>query len=286
MTEANAPPPTAEAEHLLECFGEHLAGLIQYGSTVFGQPRRGSVRDFWVIARDVADFHHSHAMRDIHRAGGHESAAEQIRWNQTGPNFYAIESPDVHAKIAVIGLDTFTRLCRSETYLVKGRMQKPLHVLRTCPEIDAAIGDARLEAATEGLSLVPREFTLEEYLYCVLSLSYHAEIRPEMKRPKINSILATGRRQIEEIYRPMLEAMPPVVVLDGGGYRDERHPAARRRLRRAVERRLRRIKYSRQSIRTIWKNYTTHARPIGYICLKIRGEVEKFLRRRRGDSQS
>ena len=283
MTEADTAHPGAEAQYLIEDFDEHLVGLIQYGSTVFGQPRRGSVPDFWVIVRDAATFHHSRAMRAVHRANGHESVAAQIRWNRTGPNFYAVENHDLHAKIAVIGLDTFIRLCRSETYLVKGRMQKPLHVLRTCPEIDAAIRDARFEAAAEALGLVPRRFTLGRYLYCVLSLSYRAEIRPEMKRQKINSILAAGRRQVEEIYRPMLEALPRVIRLDDGRYLDRRHPAARRRLRRAVKRRLLRIKYSRRSLYTIWKNYATHARPIRYICLKIRGEVEKFLRRRRGN---
>jgi len=284
MTEANAAHRDAEAQYLLERFDEHLVGLIQYGSTVFGQPRRGSVRDFWVIVRDAAAFHHSRAMRAIHRANGHESVAAQIRWNRTGPNFYAIENHDLHAKIAVIGLDTFIRLCRSNTYLVKGRMQKPLHVLRTCPEIDAAIRDARSEAAAEALDLVPRRFTLDQYLYCVLSLSYRAEIRPEMKKHKINSILAAGRRQVEEIYRPMLDVQPTVVKLDDGRYLDRRHPIARRRARRAVKRRLLRIKYSRRSLYTIWKNYSTHVKPIRYICLKILGEVEKLLRRRRGDA--
>lgn len=284
MTEANAAHPDAGAQCLLERFDEHLVGLIQYGSTVFGQPRRGSVRDFWVIVRDAAAFHHSRAMHAIHRANGHESVAVQIRWNMIGPSFYAIEGNGLHMKIAVIGLDTFTRLCRSETYLVKGRMQKPLHILRTCPEIDAAIRDARSEAAAEALDLVPRRFTLGRYLYCVLSLSYRAEIRPEMKKQKINSILAAGRRQVEEIYRPMLEALPIIVKLDGGRYLDRRHPIARRRAKRTTKRRLLRIKYSRRNLYTIWKNYSTHARPIRYIYLKIRGEAEKLLRRKRGDT--
>jgi hypothetical protein len=43
---------------------------------------------------------------------------------------------------------------------------------------------------------------------------------------------------------------------------------------------LRRSKWCRQSLRFIWRNYRSYAKPLRYILLKMVGEVEKTFKRR------
>ena len=283
-----APPAVAmdsgagpHAQYLLDTFGEHLVGLIQYGSTVFGETRTGSVHDFWLVVMDAARFHTSPAMRAVHRANHDDSIHEHIALNAWGPNFYAIEHRGLRMKVAVIALDTFVRLCQAPIYVVKGRMQKPLRILRTCPAIEAGILAARRDGVAEAINLLPREFTFEEFLHTVVGLSYQAEIRPEFKRKKIASIVATGRDHLEAIYRPLLVERPEIELV-GNIYRDRRSEAQKQRARRHTCQHIRRTKWSRASLRIIWKNYRTHADPLHYMYLKVRGEFEKLLRRTNG----
>ena len=85
-----ALPSNPEAEYLTNRFGEHLVGLIQYGSTVFGETRTGSVHDFWLIVDDLRAFHRSPAMRAVHRTNHTDPIGEHVRLNASGPNYYAI----------------------------------------------------------------------------------------------------------------------------------------------------------------------------------------------------
>ena len=43
--------------YLLDKYGDNVAGLIGYGSMLFGKTRKHSVYDCWIILKDVRPFH-------------------------------------------------------------------------------------------------------------------------------------------------------------------------------------------------------------------------------------
>ena len=280
MTSRSSPTNVEKAAAcLLEHFGPHVAALIGYGSRVFGQARAASSYDFWLIVRDPAAFHRGNAEFYRTRLNIRSTPEEQTALNETGPLFYSLEEAGLDIKLAVLGEATLLRLCRDEWWTVKGRLQKPLLILRSTPTVDAAILSARRDGLACALNLVPREFTLEELLREVVGLSYRAEVRPEHKRAKIRSILKAGREELEKIYAPLLAELEYVEPRGAQRYLDTRDPEARRRARRATLRALRRSKWSRKSLGFIWRNYKSHGAPFRYISLKVLGEIEKVIRR-------
>jgi hypothetical protein len=162
-------------------------------------------------------------------------------------------------------------------------MQKPLRMIRSTPAVDQAILSARREALACALNLVPREFTISELLREIVGLSYRAEVRPENKSAKVRSILDAGRAELERIYLPLLADLP-YVERRVEGWRDRRGLEERARARSATLRALRRSKWCRQSLRYIWRNYRSYAKPLRYVLMKIVGEVEKTFKRRSAQS--
>jgi hypothetical protein len=158
-------------------------------------------------------------------------------------------------------------------------MQKPMRVFRSCPQVSDAVADARAEGLECALSLVPREFTLDQFLRELCGLSYRAEIRPEHKAAKIQSILDAASAELEKIYAPLLEAHP-AVERRGGLYEDARDDETRKRLRKAVLKSLRRSKWSKRSFKYLWRNFRTHRAPLRYVWRKTAGEVAKAVKRR------
>lgn len=266
------------ADSLLRRFGAHAAAVMAYGSRVCGQVRLGSAYDFWLVVRDVADFHRDNADFYRNQLNISSTPEQQIVLNRAGPLFYALQEDNFEIKFAVVGEEDFIRLCRGAWWTVKGRMQKPLRKIRSTPAVDAAILAAREEGLRCGLDLVPREFTFEQLLREIVGLSYRAEIRPEHKSAKIRSILDAGRAQLETIYRPLLEEVA-FVEPRGENYTDLRSEEARHKAREATLRALRRSKWSRRSMRYLWRNYSSHRSPIRYVIRKLLGEGEKTLRR-------
>ena len=275
------PPETVEAaaDYLLERFGGHAAALMAYGSRVCGRARTGSAFDFWLIVRDGEAFHRDNAEFYRTQLNVPSTPDEQVRLNRSGPLFYAVKPHGVEVKFAVVAERTFVALCRAPWWTVKGRMQKPLRVLRSTPAVDEALLDARREGARCAVNLVRREFTLTEFLHELVGLSYRAEIRPERKRAKIHSILEAGRVELEEIYVPLIEALS-FVETQRTGYMDMRSREERAAGRRATLRALRRSKWSMRSMKFVWRNYRSHRSPIRYMVRKLLGEIEKLLRRR------
>lgn len=267
------------AEHLLERFGVHVVALIAYGSRVFGQVRKGSEYDFWVIVRDPAAFHRGNAEFYRTQLSRPSTPEEQTRLNKTGPLFYSLRTNDLDIKMAVLGEAALARLCRDDWWTVKGRLQKPLLIIRSTPEVDAAILSARRVGIACALNLVPATFTIEELLHDLVGLSYRAEIRPEHKRAKIRSILHAGRHKLEEIYVPLLKELSYVEKRDERRYIDTRDPRVRQRMRRATLRMLRRSKWSRRTFDFVHRNYRSHSSPLRYIIKKILGEIEKAAKR-------
>ena len=274
------PPDTVQqaAELLLRRFGPHAAALMAYGSRVCGQVRAGSAFDFWLIVRDPEAFHRNNA--ELYRAqlNIRSTPEKQIALNRAGPLFYGVNENGMDIKFAVVGEEDFVRLCRDEWWTVKGRMQKPLRIMRGTPAVDAAILVARKEGLLCGLNLVPRKFTLEQLLYQIVGLSYRAEVRPEHKPAKIRSIVEFGRAELERIYVPLLQEVE-FVAQRGEEYFDRRSVEERTRARAATLRALWRSKWSWRSSQYLWRNYSSHRAPIRYVLRKILGEIEKAVRR-------
>jgi len=264
-------------EIIVEKYGDCIAGLIKYGSLVFGEPRRGSVHDFWVIVRDPGEFHFRNAAFYRTHLQRPSTPQEQIDLNRGGPNFYSLQERGVRMKLAVIGERDFVRLCRAPTMVVKGRMQKPVRVIRSTDAIERAIRDAREDGMKDAVNLLPRRFALEDFLPVLASLSYRAEIRPERKQAKIRSIIGAGRQEFERIYRPLLAACP-CLHRERRWYVDVRDREERERGRGRTLARIRRCKWSPGQFRYIYRNYRSYRTPLRYIWEKIWGEVEKWRR--------
>lgn len=279
MKEKSVPASlTAAAGCVMRRYDEHAAALLAYGSRAFGLARTGSAYDFWLILRDPEAFHRANAEFYRTQLNVKSTPEEQINLNRTGPLFYALLEDNLSIKLAVLGEADFARLCRDSWWTVKGRMQKPLVPMRTTEVVDAAILAARREAAACGVNLVRRVFTMAQLLREVVSLSYRAEIRLELKGAKVRSIVQAGRVELDEIYRPLLAELA-YVRERGGQFEDLRGEVERARGRRGTLSALRRSKWSRQSRRQIMRNYKSHGSPIRYLGMKVVGEVEKTLKR-------
>lgn len=275
-----------ETRWLLDQFDDCLAGLIHYGSTAFGQARRGSACDFWLIVSDLRKFHSRFKPMPCGISKGRDSVEKRVEFNRGTPNFYSIELDGMRMKLAVVDADTFCDMSNAPSYYIKGRMQKPVNIIKAEPRILRAIERARDEAAQWALDLLPRRFTFDDFLHAALGLSYRTEIRPEFKQRKVQSIIDTGRGMLDEMYKPLLENRPDVVKEADGGYRDARDEVARRYARIRAVRELRRLKWSREAFRHIYQNYVTYNKPIFYLVRKVLGEFEKIFRAMRGASRA
>jgi len=269
-----------EERYLVQRYGDNVVGLLKYGSMAFGVPHRHSVHDFWVIVRDLHAFHAANADFYRTRLNVVSSVEDQIAANRIAPNFYALEENGLRMKLAVLSEHDFARLCKAKMMFVKGRMQKPLRAIRITAAVQHGIDAARIEGASHAVNLCPERFTFEQFLYQLCSLSYRAEIRPERKRAKIQSIIDKGRTELGRIYRPLLARMPHIHA-NGNGYRDVRSADQKRLARTRTMGYLRRCRWSAMTLRLIWRNYRTHSTPIRYIIEKIIGEIEKGLHRHR-----
>ena len=279
MKTSDVSPSVLEAARCLqERYGPYLAALMAYGSRVFGQARSGSAYDFWVIVNDLEAFHRANAEFYRTQLNHASTPEEQIALNRAGPNFYAFAEGGFSIKIAVLGQADFVALCRDDWWTVKGRMQKPLGVIQSTPEVDAALLAARREALACGLNLVPKTFTMEALLTAIVSLSYRAEIRPEAKQAKIRSIIEAAREQLTALYEPLLAEVDSVTRA-GDAYRDNRSDDERRLGRKETLRALRRSKWCARSWKYIWRNYRSHGSPLRYIGMKVVGEFEKAFKR-------
>ena len=154
----------AVAQKLLARYDGHVAALIAYGSRVFGQARRGSAFDFWLIVRDSEAFHRANAEFYRTKLNVPSTPEEQIRLNRAGPLFYAMKQDGDEVKLAVLDERSLAEFCVHDWWTVKGRMQKPLRMIRSTPAVDQAILSARREALACALNLVPPEFTTEQML--------------------------------------------------------------------------------------------------------------------------
>jgi len=268
-----------EERYLIERYGDNLVGLIAYGSRVFGKPRPGSIKDYWVIYRDYEDFHSRN--EEFYRTclNIKSTVQRQIEANKKGPNFYALKDEDagIHIKIAVIQEDDFLRFCTIDRMVVKGRMQKPLKIIRSTEKIERGIAAARREGAAMGINLVKSEFSFSDFLFAVMKLSYLAELRPENTARKVWSIINKGRAELEKIYRPLLEELSFVEKAAGDRFRDTRPPGERKKARRETLAALRRMKWSRHTFAMILRNYSTYRMPFKYLLAKVGGEISTLF---------
>jgi len=259
-------------------YGSHAAALLAYGSRVCGQPRKGSAYDFWLIVKDVEEFHYSNAEFYRTQLNVKSTPEEQIALNRTGPLFYSLDEEGMAIKVAVLGEADFARLCRDGWWTVKGRMQKPIFAIRSTAVVDAAILAARREGVACGVNLAPRRFDIEMLAHEIVSLSYRAEIRPELKGAKIRSIVSAAGPELAAIYRPLVAELPYVADREGE-YEDMRSDAERAWARAGTLGALRRSKWSELSLEYIRRNFRSHGSPIRYVAMKVAGEFEKAFKR-------
>jgi hypothetical protein len=269
-----------EEQYLFDKYGDNLVGLIGYGSMVFGRPRAGSLRDYWVIYRDYEDFHSRNEEFYKESLNKKSTVEEQIRTNKEGPNFYQWidKENDIHIKTAVMQEDDFYRFCTSEPLVVKGRMQKPLKIVRVSKKVQEGIDAARREGAELGINLINKEFTFDDFLFAVQSLSYRAEIRPEGKNRKIYSIIDKGKDELDRIYRPLLEELPFVEKKDEHTYVDTRLDETKKELKKKTLKMLKRLKWSRQAFKILIRNYATFNNPVKYTFMKAVAELKKVFK--------
>jgi hypothetical protein len=269
-----------EEQYLIDRYGDNLVGLIGYGSMVFGRPRAGSLRDYWVIYRDYEDFHSRNEEFYQKSLNKKSTVEQQIKANKEGPNFYLVvdREHEIRIKTAVMQEDDFFRFCTSEPLVVKGRMQKPLKIVLSSDKIKEGIESARKEGVELGINLVNKEFTFDDFLFAVLSLSYRAEIRPEGKNKKIYSIIDKGKSELDRIYRPLLENLPFVEKKGDETYVDTRLDETKKELRKKTMKYLKRLKWSKQSFKILLRNYASFNKPIKYIFQKAVGELTKIFK--------
>ena len=108
-------------------------------------------------------------------------------------------------KIGVVNTsDLIYDLVCWKNFFLAGRLQKPVEIIRTTPELDYSIQRNRFNALKVSLlALGKREATLEE-LFCILcSLSYIGDIRRTMHvetKHKVRNIVEGSFDELENIY--------------------------------------------------------------------------------------
>ena len=267
----------SELTFLLAKYGDNVAGLIGYGSMVYGRTRKRSVYDCWIIVKDLRAFHERNQDLYGRVLNKPSSVEEQIRLNQRWINFYAVTENGIDMKWAVVSEEDFVRFCHDKWMFVKGRMQKPLKVFRSTPAIDAAILAVRREATRQAVDLLGSSFTFDEFLRTAISLSYRADIRPEPMEAKVSSIIEAAGEVLPGIYKPLLQELVFVEEHEGL-YQDTRPQAEQDKARRRTRWYLWKARFHLGYRKVLWRNYRTYKHPLRYVFYKVSDAMAKRLK--------
>lgn len=267
----------SDLKFLLAKYGDNVVGLIGYGSMLYGQTRKSSVYDCWIILKDPKLFHAQNEELYRHSLNKPSNAKEQIRLNQGWINFYAVTENGIDMKWAVVSENDFLRLCYNKWMFVKGRMQKPLTIFRSTKRIEEAILAARREATRQAADLLDSSFSLDDFLHMAMSLSYMADIRPESIRVKVSSIIESARETLYKIYEPLLRELDYIKEYEGV-YRDTRPDTAQMKARLQTRWYLWKAKFHLGYRKVLWRNYRTYKHPLRYVFYKIYDEMMKRLK--------
>ncbi|MGR8919026.1 MAG: hypothetical protein ACU85V_05355 [Gammaproteobacteria bacterium] len=165
---ASVDPPQRFADFFAAQFGEHLLGVILYGSWLRGN--RDTVLDFYVLLDSYTAL---------------PSRLQAIGNRLLPPNVYTAVIDDAAAKYATVTLSDFERACERDFHsYFWARFAQPSEILR-CRNEDVLARIERAKAAAaermvvETAPLLPAGFSTETLWTRAFALTYACELRSE-----------------------------------------------------------------------------------------------------------
>ena len=232
--------------------------IIGYGSWVYGTEKKDSMKDFIVVVGDTAEFYSKN--EDLVKTPFVpfvRNASAQNFINKLGPNYYHLGH---ETKIGVVSMEQF--ITGGTANYVGFRLTKPLAIYSNRdPNIARfAVNRAREETLERALSLMPEEFTLQDFALQYLGVSYKADIRPEDPR-KVQSTYDATREQTNKICSTFLNTN---VIEEQGLYLNPN--SSSQRFDELLTLSIDKGAFGFQSL----CNFFTAADPIGYFLRKVR----------------
>jgi len=120
-------------------------------------------------------------------------------------------------------------------------------------------------------------FSLKDFLFMAMSLSYRADIRPEPIRVKVSNIIESAGMLLHEIYRPLLHELD-YIEQQAGAYRDTRPDELKKKAHRRARWYLWKEKFNGNYRKALWRNYHTYKHPLSYVYSKIHDEMAKRIK--------
>ena len=203
---------------LKESFPPTLLMLV-YGSAAFAQSGRtkGKMLDIIFAVDDPMDWH----SQNIISNPTHYSFVRRLpssfllRLQRSSAGLYynpfvKLRGMDSLVKYGVISTADLKRDLREwRTLYVSGRMHKPVLLLETCPELDAASRHNLSHAVRTALLLMPETFSLQDLFCRIAGISYTGDIRMGFAEDanKINNIVNANYNGFEKLYYSRLNGV-------------------------------------------------------------------------------
>lgn len=131
-------------------------------------------------------------------------------------------------KYGVISLEDLKKDLLEWTHLyVAGRLQKPVEILQTTPEIKKAIEINLQQALTTSLLLLPENFTEKELFMTIAGLSYQGDSRMKYgeNKQKVRNIIEKNEKGFHDLYTPAIEnSTAHVTRLNDGCLQQDQSP--------------------------------------------------------------
>lgn len=253
------------AKDLHNRLGDHVSLIIGYGSWVYGTQKPDSMKDFIVVVDDPRQFYNENEwVVQTPYVKPARSVEVQTFLNRLSPNFYHLDGGKI--KIGVISKAQFTSETYSFSKYIGFRLTKPLAVfqipgsgLSQDDSIDV-ISDLREENLFRVISLLPRNFTFEDFALKYVGVSYEADVRFE-DPSKIRSTYEANKSKFDKMFAFFLKDVP---TYDGTNYTN--NASAIDFYREKVSMALRKPLFLAQN----FLNFFTAADPIGYTMRKMR----------------
>lgn len=216
---------------------DNLVFAFGYGSHVTGNPSPTSRHDFFLVVKDVKEFHQKN-MDSYPDDYGKPRLARWHTFINRGPSYYYTtvqndEGEETRLKYVIISEDNFVkgshgslpRRQREEPggfgLSVAGRIQKvaldPIYISKeraTREKIETAINKARIDGVWLALGTLEKQFSTNELLKEYVSLSYRFDWRPGYeKKDKAEIIINRNPKDYEAMLSPIFDAYQEACIL-------------------------------------------------------------------------
>lgn len=145
-------------------------------------------------------------------------------------------------KYGVISQEDLINDLQNWTHLyVAGRMHKPVHILKSNPDVDSAIQANFNHALTTALMLLPHWFLEEDLYMAIAGLSYTGDSRMGIAEhpDKVANIVKKNLEGFRNIYEPIIEARKRILVeVNDGTFEQDMDPKVQRSLYQDLPRNL------------------------------------------------